>query len=114
MIGSPSGRCNRRPPVDAEPIDSAADGRGGRESVYHPPADPMQNALAKTYLVLALGCGAIMAFVDPPFQSPDEPNHFFRAMAMSRGYWLARRDGPFVGAPMPANVIQWVFALYGD
>jgi uncharacterized membrane protein len=74
----------------------------------------MRTALAKTYLVLALGCGAIMVFLNPPFQSPDEPNHFFRALAIAEGRWLATQQDGLVGAPMRAAVIRWVFALHDD
>lgn len=75
---------------------------------------PMRNALAKTYMVLALGCGAVMAFLNPPFQSPDEPNHFFRALTISEGRWIAMREHDLVGGPVRARIIQWVFALNDD
>ena len=39
----------------------------------------MEHVLAKVYLAIALVFGTVMVFVNPPFQSPDEPNHFFRA-----------------------------------
>ncbi len=45
----------------------------------------IRTAIARTYLVIALVGGITMAFLSPPFQAPDEPNHFFRAQALSEG-----------------------------
>lgn len=66
----------------------------------------------KTYLLTALSGGVVMVFLSPPFQAPDEPNHFFRAQALSEGYVLARRESDRVGAPMSGAIVAWVFSLY--
>ena len=55
-----------------------------------------------------------MVFLIPPFQAPDEPNHFYRAQALSQGYLLARRESDRVGAPMRAAIPQWVNELFDD
>ncbi|MCK6693665.1 MAG: DUF2142 domain-containing protein, partial [Thermoanaerobaculia bacterium] len=37
------------------------------------------------FVPLSLFFGAILVFITPPFQSPDEYNHFFRAFQVSKG-----------------------------
>src|SRR5262245_60223348 len=55
-----------------------------------------------------------MVFLSPPFQAPDEPNHFFRAQALSEGYVLAERQANNVGAPMRAEIPHWALTLMGN
>src|SRR5262245_21775476 len=55
-----------------------------------------------------------MAFLSPPFQAPDEPNHFFRAQALSEGYVVAQRQPGKVGAPMRTVIPHWALTLLGD
>ena len=76
--------------------------------------DRLGRAVARTYLITAIVGGAIMAFLSPPFQAPDEPNHFFRAQALSEGYVLAERQANKVGAPMRAVIPDWALTLTGD
>ena len=42
-------------------------------------------------LALLLGFGFLYAFLVPPFQSPDEPNHFLRAWQVSNGQFIAQK-----------------------
>ena len=72
------------------------------------------HAIATTYLITALVGGAVMAFLSPPFQAPDEPNHFFRAQALSEGYVVAQRQPGKVGAPMRTVIPHWALTLMGD
>jgi uncharacterized membrane protein len=39
------------------------------------------------FLPLALLLGGLLVFITPPFQSPDEYNHFFRAFQVSEGHF---------------------------
>jgi uncharacterized membrane protein len=56
------------------------------------------------FLVLALAAGLFMVFVTPPFQSPDEDAHFFRAFQLSEGKIIAQREGSRVGGNIPSKV----------
>jgi len=42
--------------------------------------------LARVFLVLSFISGIILVFLIPPFQSPDEPEHFFRVFQISEGH----------------------------
>src|SRR5262245_57584495 len=55
-----------------------------------------------------------MVFLSPPFQAPDEQNHFFRAQTLSEGHLLAQRQPGKVGAPMHAAIFKWVVTVQGD
>lgn len=48
----------------------------------------LQNLLPALYLLYALPAIALAALVTPPFQIPDEPNHFRRAEQVSTGRWI--------------------------
>ena len=56
------------------------------------------------FLVLALAAGLFMVFVTPPFQSPDEDVHFFRAFQLSEGKVIAQREGQMVGGSLPISL----------
>ncbi len=56
------------------------------------------NGAAKTFLVLALLFGTLSALLTPPFQVPDEPAHFFRAVSVSHGRLSADANGAFLPA----------------
>jgi uncharacterized membrane protein len=72
------------------------------------------HAVATTYLITAIIGGAVMAFLSPPFQAPDEPNHFFRAQALSESYVVAQHQLGKVGAPMRTVIPHWALTLMGD
>lgn len=46
--------------------------------------------------------GLIYVFLVPPFQSPDEPNHFFRAWQCSEGHIFPEKNGDRLGGFLPA------------
>jgi uncharacterized membrane protein len=52
-------------------------------------------------LVLAIPFGLFMVFVTPPFQSPDEYTHLFRAFQLSEGTVVAEREANRVGGTLP-------------
>lgn len=53
--------------------------------------------------MLALVCLAtlLFVFVTPPFQAPDENQHYMKALLLSEGRVLAETRGPAVGADLP-------------
>lgn len=51
------------------------------------------SVLSFLYLVLALPVVLFQVFGTPPFQMPDEPRHFMRALQIADGRLLGRRDG---------------------
>lgn len=42
-------------------------------------------AIEKIYMLMMFFFGIILVFITPPFQIPDEPNHFYRAYQISEG-----------------------------
>lgn len=60
-------------------------------------------------LMLLVG-GIITVFLLPPFQAPDEFNHFFRAWQIAQGDWVAWRletpQGGRVGGRLPKNLLD--------
>ena len=77
---------------------------------------------AAAFLWVAGAFGLAMAFVTPPLQSPDEPQHWFRADRVVQLHWLDVRrstgaddgdgtvggvSGPYTyGGPVPADVVD--------
>lgn len=67
------------------------------------------------FLVAGLACGLAFLFGTPPFQAPDEPNHFYRAYAVSEGNLGAQRgEEGGVGAVLPASLQEVGTDLLGD
>lgn len=57
------------------------------------------------FLAAGLLFGTILALVTPPFQSPDEPAHFYRAYAISEGRLVPPRGpAPSTGEVLPASL----------
>jgi uncharacterized membrane protein len=61
---------------------------------------------AKVFLPLALLFGVAFALLVPPFQSPDEPNHFLRAYQVSEGIFFPEKQDHRLGATLPASLGQ--------
>lgn len=61
-------------------------------------------------------CGLVLVFITPPFQVPDEPNHFYRAYQVSRGELAGQiaPGGTYVGGLLPASLAQTVAHLDRD
>jgi uncharacterized membrane protein len=59
-------------------------------------------------LVAALIFGVLFAVFTPPFQSPDEPNHFFRAWQVSEGGFLPEKSGNRLGGQLPVSLTHLV------
>ncbi len=62
-------------------------------------ADPIPLSLS-----LALLFGAAFALLTPPFQSPDEPNHFLRAYQVSEGIFFPEKQDRRLGGTLPASL----------
>lgn len=62
---------------------------------------------AKERLVFTAICIAtvLFALITPPFQSPDENQHYMKALQLSRGHVLAERRGRDVGAALPNDAL---------
>jgi uncharacterized membrane protein len=53
----------------------------------------------RVFLFLALCYGTVLLLITPPFQAPDEPNHFYRAYQISEGRFTAVKQFPPVLTP---------------
>ena len=60
----------------------------------------------RVFPVLALVFGALLVFWVPPFQSPDEPAHFFRAYQVSEGVFFPEREDRRLGGDLPVSLVQ--------
>ena len=56
---------------------------------------------ARFFAAASLVFGALMIALTPPFQTPDEPAHLFRAWSISEGTWFARG-----GARVPRSLVD--------
>jgi uncharacterized membrane protein len=56
-------------------------------------------------LVLAGSFGILFVFLTPPFQAPDEYDHFHRAFQVSEGHLLETRNGPDAGGFLPKSLL---------
>ena len=54
-------------------------------------------------LLLALVCALTLFFaiITPPFQAPDENQHYMKASWLAEGHMLTRQQGELIGAPLP-------------
>jgi uncharacterized membrane protein len=58
----------------------------------------------RVYLVLGSLFGLTFLVLTPPFQVPDEDNHFYRSVEISEGHLVARKKGNYTGDEVPAAV----------
>ncbi|MFY9349988.1 DUF2142 domain-containing protein [Sphingobium sp.] len=59
-------------------------------------------------LLLALVCAATLFFaaITPPFQAPDENQHYMKALALTQGKLLTEQRGPAIGAQLPRAALD--------
>lgn len=57
--------------------------------------------------------GLIFIIIIPPFQVPDEPNHFYRAYQVSEGQLIAQKKGQITGGVIPVSLVKAVNDLNG-
>ncbi|MBF0568717.1 MAG: DUF2142 domain-containing protein [Nitrospirae bacterium] len=60
----------------------------------------------KVFLILGIFFGLLFLFVVPPFQAPDETNHFYRSYQISEGRILSERHDGDVGGMLPESLIK--------
>ncbi len=57
------------------------------------------------FVCTAIFFGGLFAVLVPPFQSPDEPNHFLRAYQLSEGHFFPEKiGGPRLGGDLPVSL----------
>ena len=67
-----------------------------------------QGCLPRTLAVLTFLLGLTYLVLTPPFQVPDEPNHFLRSFQVSQGVILGVKQHNQAGGFLPRTVIQEV------
>ncbi|MBK8501992.1 MAG: DUF2142 domain-containing protein [Saprospiraceae bacterium] len=58
------------------------------------------------FISTAILFGLIMVFLTPPFQVPDEVNHFYRAYQIADGGFFAERHNQRLGGHVPESFIK--------
>ena len=68
------------------------------------------NALVpeKFFLGVAFIFGLFFLLITPPFQAPDEPNHFFKAWQISQGEFKSVKQDQRVGGYLPVSLQEFV------
>ena len=56
------------------------------------------------FLIVATAAGFVILIITPPFQAPDEINHFYRAYQVSEGQMVALRQGHRAGGIIPDSL----------
>jgi uncharacterized membrane protein len=56
------------------------------------------------FLLIALSFGLVLVFLVPPFQSPDETNHFKRAYQLSKGQFFSDKTENRIGGYLPKSI----------
>jgi uncharacterized membrane protein len=56
------------------------------------------------FLIVASFFGTLFLFLTPPFQVPDEPNHFYRAWQVSEGGFISDKQDQRIGGYLPASL----------
>jgi uncharacterized membrane protein len=58
------------------------------------------------FVCLASVFGLAILFITPPFQVPDEPNHFYRAYQISEGKFIAEKQDNRLGGYIPKSLTK--------
>lgn len=70
----------------------------------------MKNSAAltpqKLFPIAALLIGLCYVFVTPPFQAPDETNHFYRIVQIAQGDFIPLKQGNKTGGYIPKSVVR--------
>ncbi|HSY50239.1 MAG TPA: DUF2142 domain-containing protein [Thermoanaerobaculia bacterium] len=64
--------------------------------------------MPRLFVAAALLLGLAFVFVTPPFEVPDEQNHFWRTLAVSRGQFLPKRGPDTVPVVKSTQNFVWV------
>jgi len=66
------------------------------------------------FACVALPIGVLLVGLTPPFEVPDEPNHFYRAYQLSEGGVVPERLSDSVGGMLPRSLQQVADAVIGS
>lgn len=66
------------------------------------------------FIIVAIAAGLVFCFKTPPFQVPDEFDHFYRAYQVSEGHLFARPIAGGYGDMLPSNMSDQVKYLVGN
>jgi len=58
------------------------------------------------FVIFAFFFGLLIVLITPPFQIPDEINHFYRAYQISEGQLIAVKHDNRIGGYMPKSLIE--------
>ncbi|MFZ4523267.1 MAG: DUF2142 domain-containing protein [Bacteroidales bacterium] len=58
------------------------------------------------FIVFASFFGLIILLITPPFQAPDEINHFYRAYQISEGNFMAVKQNNRLGGDIPVSLVK--------
>jgi uncharacterized membrane protein len=61
----------------------------------------------RLFPVCAIVFGLVFMVMTPPFQTPDEINHFYRAYQISEGTFLAQKQDDRVGGELPKSLVDF-------
>ena len=65
------------------------------------------------FLGFALAFGFIMIIVTPPFQVPDEINHFYKAYQISDGQFISIKHDNRLGGYIPSSIVDFTNSFKG-
>lgn len=65
----------------------------------------------KLFVSIGLFYGILFLLITPPFQTPDEPAHFFRALQLSEGQLLPQKQHDGVGGFLPEGIASTVMVF---
>lgn len=91
------------------PAPTDTDPRGLRRSI--------KALFARTeiaFLTVAVPFGLLFVFITPPFQAPDEVNHFFRAYQVSDGRIVGVKQGEESGGVLPRNLVGTAYQVSSE
>lgn len=64
------------------------------------------------FTITALIFGSLFLLLTPPFQTPDEPVHFYRSYQVSEGIFSVQQHGDKAGGELPSSLLQTVNLAY--
>jgi uncharacterized membrane protein len=71
------------------------------------------NKPENVFLIIGLIFGVAFLFITPPFQVPDEAQHFYKSLYLSEGHILPEEDGNVYGLIIPESAFQ-LFSKFFD
>lgn len=86
----------------------------GREGAAGGPVGTGAQAVVRFYLWVGGLSLLLMAWLTPPFQVPDEPQHFYRSYQLSQGGVLSLVRNGEAGAELPASLSELVRHFLGS